>query len=564
MGDNKMRRIAFAGATFVTEILVSSLSALDGFSLIALYADLNSSLKLDCEQYNFPVVQSFKKVLSYRPDIIMICDEKLDSHKLNADSNPKIVDYQTSLLLSEALKCLTEQLAISEDKQIKYRSALDAATDGVQIINEKGTIEYINHAFSRITAVHSSERIGTNIYDVSPDGAGAIVLKTGEVATGIRNQAVGSCAEVISNGAPIYRNNVLRGTVVTFQEVTDILRLSEELKMSQALIESLKHQLDKPHLRKYTFNDLIGENKKLLAAINLSKRAAKSDSTVLITGKSGTGKEIMAHAIHNASPRSNKPFVSVNCASIPDSLLESELFGHEKGAFTGADKTKIGKFQLANGGTLFLDEIGDLNFNVQAKLLRVLQEKELERVGSNQRISIDVRIIAATNKDLPKMVQDGTFREDLFYRLQVIAVNIPPLRERRDDIPALVKHLIGKIAKQLNKPVPSISAESLKLLIDYPWPGNVRELENVITRALMLCDGSVIQLGNLTFLRNGTSLNTLTTEEEIIPLNDLNKMMVSRALKKYGKSTSGKQSAAKALHISLSTLYNYIKLYQLD
>lgn len=453
-------------------------------------------------------------------------------------------------------------LAQAEEQRDKYLSALNAATEGIQIINQEGIIEYINPAFSKITGIHPSERIGESIFEVSRDGSGSLVLTSGKPAVGVRNQAVGSCAEVISNGAPIVIKGQQRGAVVVFQEVTDILRLSKELVNSKAVIESLSDELGHVKSSRYTFVDLIGFNKALLDAVNLSKRAAKNDATVLITGESGTGKEIIANAIHFAGPRWNKPFITVNCASIPDSLIESELFGHEKGAYTGADRTKIGKFELANNGTIFLDEIGDLNFNVQAKLLRVLQEKEFERIGGSQSHKMNVKILAATNKNLADMVQRGLFRADLFYRLQVINIHLPPLRERKDDIAHLTGHIVEKVCRKHGRPLLLVDGDVIKALTAYNWPGNVRELENVLTRAVTVCDGS-----KLNFMHIKPLLNILPITADgkaILPINEVEAAMIRRALEHYGATTAGKKAAAQALQISLGTLYNKIKQYGID
>jgi PAS domain S-box-containing protein len=472
----------------------------------------------------------------------------------------ELVGFRTTQAAANLLAFQSRQLSHSEERRVKYLSALNAVTEGIQIMDEAGVIEYVNPAFSTITGIHPAERIGTNVFQVSPDGAAARVLKAGKAALGVRNQSVGSCADVISNGAPIFMGGSLRGAVVAFQEVTDIMRLSEELSTTKALVESLSRELG---ANKYTFADLIGTDKKVLEAINLSKRAAKNDSTVLITGESGTGKEIVANAIHHASPRWNKPFITVNCASIPESLIESELFGHEKGAFTGAHKAKAGKFELANGGTIFLDEIGDLNFSTQAKLLRVLQEKEVERIGSNERLAIEVKIVAATNRNLLAMVGKGTFREDLYYRLQVINVTLPPLRERKGDIPLLVDHILRRVCGQSGRPVPQISAASLDLLRAHSWPGNVRELQNVLTRAVMICDGDILLPGSFRFMANSGPGEAQPGDEPILPLQELEKSMLIRALKKYGWSTAGKKAAAQELGIALGTLYYKIKQYQL-
>ena len=259
------------------------------------------------------------------------------------------------------------------------------------------------------------------------------------------------------------------GVVAIFRDMTELVSLKRQLK------------------ERFQFHKLIGKNHQMQEVYNLIEDIADSDATVLIQGESGTGKELVAQAIHYQGPRTNKPFVRVNCSTLAESLLESELFGHVRGAFTGAIRDKIGRFELAQGGTAFLDEIGDISPAIQVKLLRVLQEKEIERVGDTKSIKVDVRVIAATNHDLKRLMREGKFREDLFYRLYVIPIHLPPLRERKEDIPLLVEHFIRQFKGQTGKKIESISEEALKLLLDYSWPGNVRELENVIEHAFVKC-----------------------------------------------------------------------------
>ena len=268
---------------------------------------------------------------------------------------------------------------------------------------------------------------------------------------GKRNKAVGSNAEVISNASPIIINGEMIGAVVVFQDITEVLRLTEELQRSTSVINGLRDEIIKLSEGRGRFDDIICESSKMKNIINLARKAAREDSTILITGESGTGKEIFANAIHAESPRAGKPFIKVNCAAIPENLLESELFGYEAGAFTGASKLKLGKFELASGGTIFLDEIGDMSPMLQAKLLRVIQEREIERIGGNKPIKIDVRIISATNRDLLALIGSGAFREDLYFRLNVININIPPLRERREDIPALTRVYIEHFNRKFQK-----------------------------------------------------------------------------------------------------------------
>jgi len=245
------------------------------------------------------------------------------------------------------------------------------------------------------------------------------------------------------------------------------------------------------------FDNIVGRNPKMLEIYDLISRIADNNATVLLTGESGTGKEVLARTIHQQGNRASKPFVAINCAAIPAELLESELFGHEKGAFTGAYQTKIGKFELANGGTIFLDEIGSLRLDLQAKILRALQEREIERVGGTRTIKIDVRVIAASNRDLKKAVEEGTLREDLYYRLNVVPIYLPPLRARRDDIPLLVEHFLNKYNREFNRKVKGFSAGAAAALYHYDWPGNVRELENVIERVVALAHGDTITLKEL-------------------------------------------------------------------
>src|SRR5947199_2795480 len=272
-----------------------------------------------------------------------------------------------------------------------------------------------------------------------------------------------------------------------------------ELKIEKAIeLRHLKYQVD--YLRHtqqdiYDFDRIVGASGALQQVLSIVKKVARSNSTILIRGETGTGKELIAGAIHHNSLRANRAFVKVNCAALQENLLESELFGHEKGAFTSADKQRIGRFEQADGGTLFLDEVGDMSPSTQAKILRVLQEHEFERLGGTRTLRVDVRIIAATNRNLSQMVQEGKFREDLFYSLNVVSVDMPPLRERKDDIVPLATTFIRKFAGELKKKIEGLDADAQKLLVRYNWPGNIRELENAIERAMLLSEGGSIASG---------------------------------------------------------------------
>ncbi len=313
------------------------------------------------------------------------------------------------------------------------------------------------------------------------------------------------------------------------------------------------------------FSNIIGNSVSMEKVKKEAQMASKSSSTVLITGESGTGKELFARAIHNMSSRNSLSFIAINCAAIPDNLLESELFGYEEGAFTGAKKGgKVGKFELANKGSLFLDEIGDMSLHLQGKILRVLQEREVEKIGSKVNVPIDVRIIAATNKNLEVMVEKGEFREDLYYRLNVIPVHIPPLRERKEDLPLLVEHLIENYSKKLNKVIYGIDSDAIRKVLSYDWPGNVRQLQNVIEYSINMTNSNNIKYENLPEKLKKENKMTSYLEEEIFPLRELEKREIGKALNQYKEYKKDKEKVAKALGISRATLYRKLKEYEIE
>jgi len=311
---------------------------------------------------------------------------------------------------------------------------------------------------------------------------------------------------------------------------------------------------------------IIGKSENMKEVSRLVQKVAPSDTTVLIMGESGTGKELFARAIHNLSPRREAPYIAINCAAIPRELLENELFGSEKGAFTGAYARKIGKFELAEGGTIFLDEIGDLDIALQAKILRVLQEKQIERLGGAKIINVNVRLIAASNVDLKEATQRKQFREDLFYRLSVFPINIPPLRDRREDVATLVDFFITRYSKELNKSKKSVAAEASSLLEKYHWPGNVRELENTIERAIILCEGKRILPEHLAIripttaeikLREGAGLKEVGAHAQA----EAERSLILRVL---SETRGNKRKTAEILKIDYTTLFEKIKKYQID
>ncbi|HHL71481.1 MAG TPA: sigma-54-dependent Fis family transcriptional regulator [Bacteroidetes bacterium] len=318
----------------------------------------------------------------------------------------------------------------------------------------------------------------------------------------------------------------------------------------------------------FRFENIIGRSEPMQRVFKTIRKVAQSDATVLIRGESGTGKELVARAIHYNSKRSEKPLVEMSCASFPETLLESELFGYEKGAFTGATGRKAGRFELANGGTIFLDEIGEITGSVQTKLLRVLQEKEISRLGGTEAIKVDVRVVTATNRDLEKALADGSFREDLYYRLNVIPIVLPPLRDRKDDIPLLVDHFIRKYTRQNNREPMEITESALELCMKYHWPGNVRELENAIENAVVLGEGSQILPENLPIHLSARDAGSVSNIELLFNAGETfrekvefaEKLVLEEAIRKAG---GNKSEAAKRLDISLRTMRYKIKKYNL-
>jgi chemotaxis protein methyltransferase CheR len=305
-------------------------------------------------------------------------------------------------------------------------------------------------------------------------------------------------------------------------------------------------------IQDYTFENIIGQSDTIKYVLYRIQQVAPTNTTVLIEGETGVGKQLFAYAIHSMSKRKDQPMFKVNCAALSPTLIESELFGHEKGAFTGADKTVKGRFEVADGGTLFLDEIGELPLNLQAKLLRVLQDGEFERLGSSQTIKVDVRIIAATNKVLKNEIQEGRFRKDLYYRLSAYPITVPPLRERKEDIPELISYYVKKYSREMGRNIESIPKAMIDKLIDYSWPGNVRELENVIERAVVISQGNILNIVE-DFKHDSIDSDSLKTLEEH------EKLYIIKVLEKTNGRIEGKSGAAELLGINPSTLRSRIK-----
>ena len=325
------------------------------------------------------------------------------------------------------------------------------------------------------------------------------------------------------------------------------------------LIQKLRKIAPPPTEEEY-FGGIVTRNKRMLEIIEMVKTVAQTDTTVLIRGETGTGKELVARAIHSASARANGPFVAVNCAALPEMLLESELFGYEKGAFTGATSRKLGKFELAHGGTLFLDEITEMNPNLQAKLLRALEQKEIDRLGGTKPIPVDVRVVASTNADIEAAVAEGKFRSDLYYRVAVVTIELPPLRERKDDIPLLAEHFLKIYNRQHGKEIKGFSEGAMRKLMNYHWPGNIRQLRNVIEQAVILCPGDIITEEYINPERRRSSANQIVIPIGT-PLHEAEKIIILRTLEACGNV---KSKAAEILGITARTIRNKLKAYAME
>lgn len=446
---------------------------------------------------------------------------------------------------------------------VMLKAIIHSSNDAISVVDENGNGILINPAYTRITGLTEEDVLGkpatTDIY--KGESMHFHVLKTKKPVRGVKMLVGPKKKEVAVNVAPIIVDGQLKGSVGIIHDMSEIRELTTELQRAKERIRTLE--------AKYNFDDIVGRSEEMLIAIEQARIAAKTPATVLLRGESGTGKELFAHAIHNESGRKYNHFIRVNCAAISESLLESELFGYEEGAFSGAKRGgKKGYFEEANNGSIFLDEIGELSLSTQAKLLRVLQEREIIRVGGTKPISIQVRIIAATNKNLEQEIRKGNFREDLFYRLNRIPIYIPPLRSRLEDIPLLCDHLIKKINHDYGRNVEGITNEAAELLKRYAWPGNVRELENILGRAIIFMDYSEnrIDIKHLSKLGYNFQKNQEQDHpnEASLPLYTLvenfEKRIISHILHKH---RGNKTKTAKELGVSIRTLYYKIEKYGL-
>jgi PAS domain S-box-containing protein len=444
---------------------------------------------------------------------------------------------------------------------------LDLSSDGIVAIDRNYVITMANHNFASFFNKTPEEIIGKNVYEVYGESKPIFprAMETGEAEYGYLANLNGH--EVIANRVPLIRDGEIVGAlgVVAFRDVEELYALIKKIRHLKSELDYYKGELERVHRSKFSFDQIIGRNKQFEAVKETARRVAMTSSTVLILGESGTGKELFAHALHTEGLRSKGPFIKVNCAAVPENLLESELFGYVEGAFTGARKGgQPGKFELAHGGTIFLDEIGDMPLTMQAKLLRVLQEKEIERLGDTRPRHVDVRVIAATNQDLEDLIRKGRFREDLYYRINVVTLTIPPLRERMDDLELLVEHFIKHFNRQFGQRVTGVSSEVMDILMSHHWPGNVRELENVLERAYNVLDGTVIQKKHLPlYLQKNSLAGGQRAAQSGLPrlVEEAEKEAILEAL---AATRGNKRQAAQLLGISRAGLYKKLKRYRIE
>ena len=449
------------------------------------------------------------------------------------------LDKMSELIATEMLEENNRQKLLTQSEELQF--LFDSVNSAIISVDKSGyVIKYNNFAKNKF------EKLEKN-------------LMINEVCS-IKKEDLFKNKKISYNNELEYENKRYIYTKKPIVDNDSIIEVVIELKEVKSLINTVNDIVgDKTAIK---FNDIIGNSEILNQTKKIAKIASKSNSTVLIQGESGVGKELFARAIHYESNKKNKPFVAINCAAIPESLLESELFGYVEGSFTGAIKNgKIGKFELATNGTIFLDEIGDLPIHLQSKLLRVIQEKEIRRIGSNNVVKINTRVIAATNKDLEKMVEENQFREDLYYRLNVIPLFVPSLRNRTEDVPLLVKYFLNKYNEKLNKNVITIDKSVLNILETYSWRGNIRELENTIEFAINMTEGVNIDKNSLP--KKLIKVDKTTDNEEIKSIETVEKNEIIKAINKFGKTPLGYEKAYLTLKISRATFYRKMKKYNI-
>lgn len=467
----------------------------------------------------------------------------------NQNNLIEYMNRMSELIISKVLEQeASNNLEILKNQMVHIINSID---EGIITIDDKGCILYVNSVINDYFTISKEYLHGKNVHEILPQPYIEQLLEENLAFSNNETsiKLMGKELNVLASGKPMKLGDKNTGSILTFRNMVDVYDVVNKVSLNDFSI---------------SFSSIVGNSREIENVKDTARRISNSNSTVLILGESGTGKELFARAIHCNSNRRDNPFITLNCAAIPETLMESELFGYEEGSFTGASKGgKLGKFQLAQGGTIFLDEIGDMPLHLQTKLLRVLQEKCIEKVGGSKSISLDVRVIAATNKELDKMVEESEFREDLYYRLNVIPINIPPLRRRLGDIRILLDYFLVQYNSKLNKNLKGFSEEVYDLLIGYNWPGNVRELENIVEYAVNMEKSYYITIKSLP-QRIKEKFNKNEEDIKIPTIQDVEKNLIDDALRVYGNSYEGKIRAAEVLGIGTATLYRKLKKYGIE
>ncbi|NPV92126.1 MAG: sigma 54-interacting transcriptional regulator [Firmicutes bacterium] len=495
--------------------------------------------------------------------------ERFGENTVVSNSTPVIVDGKVVGAIAVFQDITRLESIAGELEEVKtLKSILDTIVEnpyeGVMVIDSQCNITMVNQYYAEVLGHKKEDIIGRPVWEVVPNTRLPEILETGEVQIGEFWQI--NNLEWIIMRVPIKKDGKIIGAMgKSLLNANEAQVLMKKIQSLQDQLDYFRDEVHREWSSRYTFDHIVGTSRTMQFLIGQAKTVARTTSTILLMGESGTGKELFAHAIHSASPRRNGPFIKINCAAVPENLLESELFGYVDGAFTGAKKGgKPGKFEMANGGTIFLDEIGDMSLSMQAKLLRVLQEREVERVGGQKTIQVDVRVIAATNKDLEALVRKRQFREDLYYRLNVVTLNTPPLREHKEDIPTLVNDMIKRLNRTLGSNVCGITPETLDLFMVYDWPGNIRELENLIERAINFAEELYLKPDNFPGLikKLKHQIEPVSTLRPLMEtIDEAEKQAIVAALQ---ASNNNRQQAARMLNIHRSILYRKLNKYSLQ
>ncbi|MBF4695039.1 sigma-54 interaction domain-containing protein [Fusibacter ferrireducens] len=454
-----------------------------------------------------------------------------------------------------------------KEKLMVQKSIFNNAYDGLYIVDAEGYTEDVNEAYLKITGLRREDLVGYHMEELREKGyfIKSAVLEALDTRKTVTVLFFYNGKKCLSTAKPIFNNDGEIFKIVTStRDITDLTKLQDKIEETEKLNKKYREEINYLRQEKNNADRIIGESSSFKKILELVYKASKYDSTILITGETGTGKEIIAREIHRTSLRKNKPFIKVNCAAIPENLLESELFGYEKGAFTGAYKSKLGKFELADEGTILLDEIGEMPISLQSKLLRVLQDKEITRLGGVSSIKIDIRIVASTNRNIEELIDEGGFRQDLFYRLNVLPIKVPALRERKDDIILLIKFFLEKFNDKYKKNI-HFDFKTFKILEGYSWPGNIRELENLIERLVIvsesdLVDSSVLSnfLGDKYFSQMGLNYEQGNTFNSIV------ENVEKTILKKTYEEFQSTRKVAKILGISQTTVVRKMQKYGIN